>query len=71
MMMTIFTFNNNNNDDNDENHHRYDFTQQENSEQCAVINRIRSENRVPITGPTGTGKSTVISQKTISGFGLH
>ena len=62
-MMTIFTSNNNNNnDDDDENHHPYDFTQQqENSEQLAVIDRIRSENRVPVTGPPGTGKSTVIS----------
>ena len=63
MIMKIFTSNNNNdNDDEDENnHHPYDFIQQENSEQLAVINRIRSENRVPVTGPPGTGKSTVIS----------
>jgi HrpA-like RNA helicase len=64
-MMTIFTSNNNNNNNNyddDENHYPYDFTKQENSEQCAVIDRIRSENRVPVTGPPGTGKSTVISQ---------
>ena len=60
-MMTISTSNDNNNDDEDENHHPYDFTQQENSEQCAVIDRIRSENRVPVRGPPGTGKSTVIS----------
>jgi uncharacterized protein len=63
--MTIFTSNNNNNnnnnDDEDENNHPYDFTQQENSEQLAVIDRIRSENRVPVTGPPGTGKSTVIA----------
>ncbi len=63
MIMTIFTsHNNNDNDDEDENdHHPYDFIQHENSEQLAVINRIRSENRVPVTGPPGTGKSTVIS----------
>jgi hypothetical protein len=46
-MMTIFTSNNNNNnnnnDDDDENRHFYDFTQQENSEQLAVIDRIRSQ----------------------------
>jgi AAA domain len=62
MIMTIFTSDNNNDNDEDENiHHPYDFIQQENSEQLAVIDRIRSENRVPVTGPPGTGKSTVIS----------
>ena len=63
MMMTLFTSNNNNTEvEDDDNYHLYDFTrQQENSEQLAVINRIRSENRVPVTGPPGTGKSTVIS----------
>ena len=63
MMMTLFTSNNNNTEvEDDDNYHLYDFTrQQENSEQLAVIDRIRSENRVPVTGPPGTGKSTVIS----------
>jgi hypothetical protein len=61
MIMKIFTSNNNNIDEDENNHHPYDFIQQENSEQLAVINRIRSENRVPVTGPPGTGKSTVIS----------
>jgi hypothetical protein len=63
-MMTLFNSdnkNNNNKNDHDENHPPYDFIQQENSEQRAVIDRIRSENRVPVTGPPGTGKSTVIS----------
>jgi hypothetical protein len=63
-MMTLFNSdnkNNNNKNDHDENNHPYDFIQQENSEQRAVIDRIRSENRVPVTGPPGTGKSTVIS----------
>jgi hypothetical protein len=63
-MMTLFNSNNKNNNnknDHDENHPPYDFIQQENSEQRAVIDRIRSENRVPVTGPPGTGKSTVIS----------
>ena len=62
-MMTLYASNNNNNnnEDDDENNHPYDTTQQENSEQLAVIDRIRSESRVPVTGPPGTGKSTVIS----------
>src|SRR5215212_2953090 len=64
MMMTLCASNNNNNnsdDDDDENNHPCGSTQQENSEQLAVIDRIRSESRVPVTGPPGTGKSTVIS----------
>jgi AAA domain len=35
--------------------------QSENLEQRAARNRIKSENTIPITGPPGTGKSTVIS----------
>jgi uncharacterized protein len=63
MMMTLFNSSNynNNNNNNNENNNPYDFTQLENSEQRVVLERIRSENRVPVTGPPGTGKSTVIS----------
>lgn len=35
--------------------------QQKNLEQLDAIERIRNEDKVPITGPPGTGKSTVIS----------
>ena len=61
-MMTPFTSKNNNIDNKYyENTNPYDFTQLENFEQRTVLDRIRSENRVPVTGPPGTGKSTVIS----------
>ncbi|HYT44244.1 MAG TPA: AAA domain-containing protein [Methylomirabilota bacterium] len=37
------------------------FNQSENHEQRAARNRIKLESTIPITGPPGTGKSTVIS----------
>src|SRR5215211_3791344 len=37
------------------------FDEIENLEQKAARYRINSENTVPVTGPPGTGKSTVIS----------
>ena len=37
------------------------FNQSENHEQRAARNRIKLESTIPIIGPPGTGKSTVIS----------
>ena len=37
------------------------FLDYENSDQTAARHRINSEGTVPVTGPPGTGKSTVIS----------
>jgi superfamily I DNA and/or RNA helicase len=48
-------------DHNDNDNNSYDFNQEENSDQHDAINRIKAENIIPITGPPGTGKSTVIS----------
>src|ERR1700739_2706376 len=49
------TKNNNNNETLDR------FLDYENSDQTAARYRINSEGIVPVTGPPGTGKSTVIS----------
>lgn len=36
-------------------------TKKKNLEQLDAIERIRNEDKVPMTGPPGTGKSTVLS----------
>ena len=54
--------NNNNNNNKDNIDYSLDkFIQYENLEQNPARNRINNESIVPITGPPGTGKSTVIS----------
>jgi helicase MOV-10 len=56
------------NNNNNNNHHHNDniffldkFLKYENADQKAARYRINRENTVPVTGPPGTGKSTVIS----------
>ena len=60
--MRVDMSNNNNNNNKDNIDYSLDkFIQYENLEQNATRNRINNESIVPITGPPGTGKSTVIS----------